>query len=318
MLVPAVGCTRFGGPEVLGPVLVDLPDPDEGAVRVSVRAAAVNPTDVLLRSGSLHQEGATTLWPVVPGMDFAGTVTAARPGCRWGIGDSVIGVTMPWDHQSPGGYASELNVKEASLARAPDGADFAEASTLLMNGLTAFLALDLLALTPGSFVGVTGAAGAVGGYAVGLAKARGLRVVADASEADRRMVTRLGADVVVSRGAGVAVRMQDAAQGPLDGVIDAAMYGPELLAGVRDGGGIAVLRAYDWSSERGISTQLVKVPTYFERGDKMRELVDFVNADVLQLRVSRVLPVDEVGEAHRALEAGGLRGRQVLEWPATR
>ena len=73
-----------------------------------------------------------------------------------------------------------------------------------MNGLTARFALDLMALQPGQVLAVTGAAGAFGGYVVQLAKADGLTVVADASEADEELVRGLGADVVVRRGDDVA------------------------------------------------------------------------------------------------------------------
>ncbi|MFI5709614.1 hypothetical protein [Kribbella sp. NPDC051620] len=69
----------------------------------------------------------------------------------------------------------------ASVVPIPSGAGFAAASTLLMNALTARVALDLLALPAGRTVAVTGAAGAFGGYAVQLAKSDGLRVLADAA-----------------------------------------------------------------------------------------------------------------------------------------
>jgi NADPH:quinone reductase-like Zn-dependent oxidoreductase len=82
-----------------------------------------------------------------------------------------------------GAYAQQVAVPARSAVRTPVGASDAEAATLPMNGLTARLALDLLSLRPGQTVAVTGAAGAVGGYAVQLAKAGGLRVIADASPA---------------------------------------------------------------------------------------------------------------------------------------
>ena len=78
-----------------------------------------------------------------------------------------------------------------------------------MNALTARLALDQMALRPGEVLAVTGAAGAFGGYVVQLAKADGLTVVADASEADEELVRTLGADVVVRRGDDVAARIRE-------------------------------------------------------------------------------------------------------------
>ncbi len=80
-----------------------------------------------------------------------------------------------------GTYAEQVVVEEASVVPAPHGASFPEASTLLLNAVTARLSLDALALPPGTTVAVVGAAGAVGGYAIQLAKADGLTVLAMAS-----------------------------------------------------------------------------------------------------------------------------------------
>ncbi|MCA1187885.1 MULTISPECIES: zinc-binding dehydrogenase [unclassified Saccharopolyspora] len=84
-------------------------------------------------------------------------------------------------------------------------------ATLPMNALTARQALDLLDSAPGEAIAVTGAAGAFGGCVVQLAKADGLRVVADAADRDRELVRSLGADVVVARGDDVAERIREAA-----------------------------------------------------------------------------------------------------------
>ena len=79
-----------------------------------------------------------------------------------------------------------------------------------MNGLTVRLALDLLALEPGQTLAVTGAAGAVGGYAIELGKLDGLTVIADAAPADEALVRELGADIVVPRGEGCVAAIRDA------------------------------------------------------------------------------------------------------------
>ena len=78
-----------------------------------------------------------------------------------------------------------------------------------MNGLTARMSLDLLELSPGQTIAVTGAAGAYGGYVIQLAKAEGFTVIADASENDERLVKSLGADIVVGRGDDVATRIRE-------------------------------------------------------------------------------------------------------------
>lgn len=106
------------------------------------------------------------------------------------VGDHVMAIVVP--EGSRGAYSERVVVTAESVARVPVGATDAERTTLPMNGLTARLALDVLALERGQILAVTGAAGAVGGYAVQLTKADGLRVIADASQDDDQLVKRAG------------------------------------------------------------------------------------------------------------------------------
>src|SRR4029077_17391049 len=126
---------------------------------------------------------------------------------------------------------SSIVVTADSVARIPSGTKFAAASPLPMNGLTARMSLDQRALQPGRTIAVTGAAGAYGGYVVQLAKADGLRVIADASEADEALVRDLGADEVIRRGPDIAARLP----GRVDAVADGAVQNDELFDALRDG-----------------------------------------------------------------------------------
>src|SRR4051794_31569804 len=121
-----------------------------------------------------------------------------------------------------------------------------------MNGLTARLALDLLALEPGQVLAVTGAAGAFGGYVVQLAKADGLTVVADAAEADEQLVRDLGADVVVRRGDDVAVHLRERFPDGVDGLADGSVQDALVLPAVKDGGAVATVRGYRGDGQRGL------------------------------------------------------------------
>ncbi|GAA1626630.1 hypothetical protein GCM10009790_06570 [Georgenia ruanii] len=182
----AVGVTEFGGPESLR--IVRLPRPAAGVdeVRIRVRAATVNPTDTLLRSGQGRrrpQGGA----PYIPGMEFAGEVDQVGEGSSWRVGDKVMAITLPTGPRG-GAYAQHVVVRSRSVAPVPSRLTAVEAATIPMNGLTALLALDKLGLAPGQVVAVTGAAGALGGYVVQLAKARGLTVLADAAARDEQLV----------------------------------------------------------------------------------------------------------------------------------
>ena len=110
---------------------------------------------------------------------------------------------------SHGAYREQIVLDARSVVRAPAGKTHTEACTLPMNGLTARQSLDLLKLSPGQVIAVTGAAGAYGGYVVQLAKAEGLTVIADASEKDEKLVASLGANIVVRRGDDVASRIRE-------------------------------------------------------------------------------------------------------------
>ena len=309
-----VGVTEFGGPDVL--CLVDVADPEAGPgqVRVRVHAAAVNPTDTGLRNGARAEMLKDIPPPYVPGMDVAGVLDQIGPDVSTDlqVGDHVMAIVVP--HGSHGGYSEAVVLPAESVVRVPEGATDAEAATLPMNGLTVRLALDLLDLRPGQTLAVTGAAGAVGGYAVQLGKADGLRVIADASEADASLVKGLGADVVVPRGPEFAARVREIDPEGVDGLIDGALLNKLVVPAVRDGGRIATVRGFVGAEERGVTFHPVWVRTYFKEQAKLDQLRRQVEAGQLTLRVARILPAEQAVEAHRILEAGGTRGRLVLEF----
>jgi NADPH:quinone reductase len=307
MHMRAVGVTRFGGPEVLQIVELPVPEPGDGEVRIKVAAATVNPTDTGLRAGWRVPAGRPP--PYVPGMELAGVVHAAGRGVTWRPGERVMAIVLP---ASPGAQAEYVVVPADSVARVPDGIGLAAAATLPMNGLTVRRALDLLALQPGDTLAVTGAAGAVGGYAIQLGINSGLRVIADASPADAELVKSLGADVVVERGPGMVAAIRRESPGGVDALLDAAVIGAAVLGAVRDGGQIAAVRPFRADSERGITVHLVWVGEYLHAADKLAELATLVADGKLTLRVAAELPAHQAAEAHRRLEAGGTRGRLVL------
>src|SRR3954452_7883346 len=309
----AVGVTEFGGPEALH--VVDVPEEHAGPgqVRLRVTAATVNPTDTHLISGAYAGRDPVKEPPFVPGMDVAGVLDEIgegvdRPDLE--IGARVMGVVVP--SGSHGGYRESLVLPAGSVVRSPADATDVEAATLPMNALTARFSLDLMGLEKGSVVAVTGAAGAYGGYVVQLAKADGLTVVADASEADEDLVRALGADVVVRRGDDVAARIRDQFPDGVDGLADGAVQDALVLPAVKDGGAVATVRGYRGDGSRGLRV----FPTLVRRVAQDRAALDRlrqqVEDGVLTLRVARTFPAEEAADAHRVLEAGGVRGRLVL------
>lgn len=311
----AIGVTTFGGPEALE--VLDLPEPHAGPgeVRIRVHAAAVNPTDTNMRSGVYYeQSGDTRPGPWVPGADAAGTIDEVGAEVEgWQVGDEVMAVVVPMSDHG-GAYADQVVVPAASVAARPEGIEAVAGSTLLMNALTARLLLDLLALPAGATLAVTGAAGAFGGYAVQLAVADGLVVVADAKDEDEELVRSFGATHVVRRGDDVAERIREVVPDGVDGLLDGSVQTEQLVPAIRDGGGMGTIRGWSGPAERGITVHPVLVFDHAERSDLLHTLGEQVASGVLTPRVARVLPPEQAGEAHRMLEAGGVRGRIVLDF----
>ena len=310
----AVGLYVHGGPEVLE--VVDLPEVHTGSgqVRIKVHAVAVNPTDTMARNGSRAEQQKIDPPPYVPGMDVAGVVDEVDDdiSTNVAVGDAVMAMVVP--KASHGAYREQIVLNARSVVPAPAGTSHVEACTLPMNGLTARQSLDLLGLASGQALAVTGAAGAYGGYVIQLAKTEGLTVIADASEADRELVTDLGADIVVRRGDDVATRFREHFSDGVDGLADGAVQNELVIPAVRDGGAFTSVRGFIGEPLRDISFTATMVRTYdgeFEKLDGLRQLVE---SGSITLRVADTYTPERAGEAHRRLEAGGTRGRLVIEF----
>jgi NADPH:quinone reductase-like Zn-dependent oxidoreductase len=169
-------------------------------------------------------------------------------------------------------------------------------------------------LPPGGTLAVTGAAGAVGGYTIQLAKAAGLQVIADAAPSDEELVRELGADHVVARGDDVAERILALRPEGVRGLVDGSLQGELVFPAIADGGRIAVLRGWNGGTTRGIGVEQVLVLRHAGETATLERLCEQAEQGVLTLRVARVLPAAMAPEAHRELEAGGVRGRLVLDF----
>jgi NADPH:quinone reductase-like Zn-dependent oxidoreductase len=177
-------------------------------------------------------------------MEAAGVINEIGAGVpdRLQMGDAVVAIVVP--KGSHGAYREQIVLDGRSVVRPPAGTTHAQAATLPMNGLTARQSLDLLKLSPGQVLAVTGAAGAYGGYVVQLAKAEGLKVIADASDKDEPLVASLGADIVVRRGDDVAQRIREHFPEGVDGLADGAVLNERVIPAVRDGGAFTSVRGF--------------------------------------------------------------------------
>jgi NADPH:quinone reductase-like Zn-dependent oxidoreductase len=303
--VKAVVVREHGGPEVLRTEEHPEPVPAAGQAVVRMRAATVNPIDLAARTG-WHPPAFTIEGPpYVPGWDLAGDVVAVGADVdAFAPGDSVVAM-IPW-HAAGGRYGAhaELVLVEASwLVGLPDGLDPVDAATVPLNGLTAVQALGLLGVGSGDSLLVTGASGAVGGFAVQLAARAGVAVTAVASAGDEAWVRSLGATAVVDE-AGLA------AAGPFRLALDAAPVGGPVFPAVQAGGAIvATIPVPEAPADARIDQRLVFVQ---EDPEALAELVGLLASGALRTRVARTLPLTEAAEAHRLAAGRGRRGKIVL------
>jgi NADPH:quinone reductase-like Zn-dependent oxidoreductase len=289
--------TEFGGPEAVTIADIAVPEPGPRQVRIKVAAAALNPVDAGMRSGVF---GFGDAGPRIGlGWDVAGTVDATGADAVWSLGEEVValhhGVVKPM-----GTHAEYVVVDTDAVAKAPATVDAVHASTLPLNALAAVQALDLLELAPGQSLLVTGAAGALGAYAIQLAARRRIEVTGLAREGDEEFVRSLGAAGFTTTGA----------RAGFDAVLDAAVRGPQALECVRDGGAYAgVIPNAEPAPERGVRTAAVSVSP---DGAQLAELVRLVDEGVLTLRVAETYGLADAAKAHARLGGGGVRGRLVL------
>ena len=296
-----------GGPEVIEVLEVPTPEPGPLEVRIKVAAAAINPADAAVWAGifgSLEDVEHLGL-----GLDAAGTIDAVGPGVALEVGSAVIAfdsaVLRPTKAQ-----AEYLVVDLNSVAPAPKGMDLTRAATIPLNAITASQALDQLGLGPRDTLLVTGAAGAVGGYAVELARMRGARIVAQGRPEDEQFLRGRGATWFASRDEAVSVAVRRFVPDGVDGALDAAALGDSALEAVRDGGIFVSLRV----DVLPVPQRSVKVrhTAAGPEGTRLSYLSALAEVGLLTPRVAQTYPLSEAADAHAQFARGGLRGRIVL------
>ena len=310
----AVGFKNFGDPEVLE--VIDVPEVSagEGEIRIKNYASAVNPTDIVSRSGLIKQFIKDFSLPCVPGMDVAGEVDEVGNGVDTGIkvGDKVMAMVMP--NKLHGAYREQLILDQNAVVKAPEGFSHFETSTLPMNGLTARLSLDLLNLKKGNIIAVTGGPGAYGGYVIQLAKADGLNVLADSNEKDIQLLKDLGVDHIIPREKNFVEEVRKIFPNGVDGIADGALLNEKAVGAVKDNGSFTSVRNFIGEPQRNINFTATWVSEYncdFEKLNKLRQQVE---DGLISLRVADIVTPENAAEAHRRLDAGGTRGRMVISW----
>lgn len=282
----AMATDRVGAGATLRPHTLPVREPGDGEVLIKVRAVAVNPADAGMVAGRYRWYDELRL-PLVPGYDVAGVVEAGS----WERGAAVIASTGHSRTQA-GGYAEYVTLPASYVAPKPTNLDWAEAATLPLAGTTAQQALELLELRPGQTLLVNGPRGAVGRFAVELARRAGLTVIE--AGRDATPVTE-----------------------PVDAALD-VVGGPrarQAFAAVRDGGSYVTAVPEFWvpggqfTPARGITPQVVRaVPD----GERLMMLSRAAEAGDLTAVVGKTVPLTEAQQALDLLAFGGVRGKIVL------
>jgi NADPH:quinone reductase-like Zn-dependent oxidoreductase len=301
----AVRFDEYGGVDVLEVREVADPVPGPGEALVTVRAAGINPGEMAIREGHLHERWPAT-FPSGEGTDFAGVVQALGDGVSdFAVGDEVLG----WTEQRAS--HAELVVAPADqLTAKPHALSWEVAGSLFVVGMAAYACLDAVAPRTGETVVVSAAAGGVGSVAVQLARRTGARVIGLAGEHNHEWLRRH--DIVpVTYGEGQAERIREAAGGSIDAFIDTFGGGYVDLAielGVAPRR-INTIIDYEAAQRNGAKTQGTHA---IATAAILAELAILAAGGGLEIPVARTYPLEQVRDAFRELAGRHIHGKIVL------
>jgi NADPH:quinone reductase-like Zn-dependent oxidoreductase len=302
---------EYGTPDLLRYEDVERPVPGPGEALIRVAATSFNAVDVGIRAGTRQGPFPVTL-PHIPGVDLAGTVEELGAGVAGvAVGENVVAF-LPI---VPDGAAAEYVVAPAEiLTGAPARIPLADAAALPTVGLAAWQMLfEHGGLQAGGRVLVNGAGGAVGLYAVQLAKHAGATVIATASPRSAARVEAAGADQVIDH---TTTSVTAALGGLVDLVLNLAPIEPDefnALPGlVRDGGVVASSTL--WMPAPGDEARGVRGVDVVTRSDAkdLARLVELIDAGDLRVDVAERVPLNELATIHARSEAGDLSGKVVI------
>jgi NADPH:quinone reductase-like Zn-dependent oxidoreductase len=303
--VRAVRFDEYGGVDVLDVREVDDPVATPGRVLVEVKAAAINPGEIVVREGRLRDRWPAT-FPSGEGSDFAGVVRDVGEGVsEFGPGDEVLG----WSDERSShaelvaAPADQVTPKRAELS-------WEVAGSLYVAGLTAVACIDAVAPQGGETVAVSAAAGGVGSIAVQLARLTGATVIGLASESNHDWLRSHGV-VPVSYGDGQAERIREAAGGELEAFIDTFGDGYVQLAIEL---GVAPQRINTIADPEAVQRYGVHAQGGFTiaSASRLAELARLIAEGQVEVPIARVYPLDQVREAYRQLAQRHTRGKIVL------
>ncbi|MFT3924403.1 MAG: medium chain dehydrogenase/reductase family protein [Myxococcales bacterium] len=321
---------HFGGPEELEVIEAALPTPGRGDVRVRVLAAGIEYTEVTIRRHLYPWVRRKP--PFVMGYDVVGEIDQVGADVdNFRVGDVVADMTMI------GSDATYRTLPAAALTRVPPGVDAAEAAAMILSWTTAYQLLHRAArVRPGQRVLVQGAAGAVGQALLVLGKLAGVELWGTARGKHAALIRTLGGipidyqreDFIRALPGGFDVVFDGIGQDGFRPALAALRPGGLLCfygysASVADGSslrailalmGSLYLRARLSNGKRAraysINTMRARHPAWFK--EDLERLFGMLAAGTIRPRIAERISFEQVSDAHRRLEAGGLDGKLVL------
>jgi len=321
----AIRIHETGGPEVLLYEDVATPTPGAGQVLVKVTVVGVNYADVMLSRGMAHGMRPVQ-YPITPGFEVVGTVAALGAGVTALAEGTRVAAVL-----EDGGYAEYAVVDVASVVKIPEGVDDAQATALLVQGITAYgLLHDAVHIQASESVLVQAAAGGVGTLAIQLAKLAGAgTIVGTAGSAEKRELAQsLGASVTIDYGQdGWVKQVFDATGGcGVDTVLESigGKIGGQALQCLAPLGRLVSfggasgqpMPSFDLMQMniKGLTVSGYGGPWLRPgRAQAAREAIaGYLIAHQLKVVVGQTFPLAEAANAHRALMGRGTMGKVLL------
>jgi NADPH2:quinone reductase len=322
---------RFGGPEGLEVVDVPLPTAGRGEVRVRVLASGLEYTDVLIRR-HLYPQTMRRRPPFVLGYDVVGEIDQLGDSVSgFQVGDRVADMTVL------GSNAAYCTLRADRLIRVPVGTGAAEAATLILSWTTAYQLLHRAArVQRGQRVLVHGAAGTVGQALLALGRLADLDLWGTARGEHAALIRELGAIPIDYQREDFTRVLPDGFDVVFDGIAQdgyrrsfAALNRGGLLCAYGYSAGVQaqrrmltmlvwIARLYLWRWLPGgkharfysINVMRARHPAWFQ--EDLERIFGLLASRAIRPRVGERISFDEIAEAHRRLEAGGLESKLVL------
>jgi NADPH:quinone reductase-like Zn-dependent oxidoreductase len=301
----AVKFDHYGGIDVLRVVEVERPVPKPNQVLVRVKAAGINPGEIMIRKGVFADRWPAT-FPSGQGSDLAGIVEEIGSAVKnVAVGDEIIGFT-----EDRASHAELVIVEVGHLVPRPAHVPWEQAGALFVAGTTAYAAVKAVALTASDTLVVSGAAGGVGSIVVQLARNIGAKVLGLASAANHAWLTDHGV-IPITYGDGVAERIRAASGDKIDAFVDAFGGGyvelalklgvaPDRIDTIID---FAAAAKYGVKSEGNSAAANAQV---------LAELAGLIEAGRLEIPIAKTYRLADVREAYQDLEKRHTRGKIVL------